>query len=366
MNERVFRAGVAASALLAAGNLLSGLSGGLARLGLPLPAAALVDHGAVMVCAFFGTLITLERAVALKRAWGLLAPLAAGLGGVMAWGAGLPQVAGAAWCLSSVLLVMLYALAGHTRAWSSHLAVELAAAAVWGLGTVAWMLGEGAAATIAWMAFLVGTIAGERRELTQLVRLPRAARVLFLVLALVGGAAALLAVAAAAGLQLVARDTSSGLWWAACAALALWLLRWDIAPRQRQRPGWIGHTGWCLTLGYLWLLVAALLGAWGLWQPGGAATMAPHAVLLGFVFAMVFGHAPIMLPALTRLRPVYTPWARVPLWLLAASLVLRALALQAGNGTMLAVAGAGHALAIVAFAATMAGAVWRGVSRGRG
>ena len=58
---------VALCALLAALNLLAGASGGLARLGLPVPGPALVLHGAVMACGFFGTLIALERAVALRR-----------------------------------------------------------------------------------------------------------------------------------------------------------------------------------------------------------------------------------------------------------------------------------------------------------
>jgi hypothetical protein len=139
------------------------------------------------------------------------------------------------------------------------------------------------------------------------------------------------------------------LWWAACAWLALWLLRWDIAPRQWRREGWLGHTSQCLTLGYLWLLAGALLALGGLTdllRADGAAGVARHAVLLGFVFAMVFGHAPIILPALARVRPVYTRWARLPIWVLSASLLLR-----------LAASGALHAVAVASFAAVMAKAV---------
>ena len=75
---------VAACALLAAFALLSGMTGGLARFGLPLPVTPAPVHGALMLCAFFGTLIALERAVALQRLAGLLAPLLAGVGGVLA------------------------------------------------------------------------------------------------------------------------------------------------------------------------------------------------------------------------------------------------------------------------------------------
>jgi hypothetical protein len=70
------------------------------------------------------------------------------------------------------VLVAPYALAGHTRAWSQHPRVEMAAAGAWGLGTLTWTMGAQKAGTLGWMAFLVGTIAGERRELMLFVRLP--------------------------------------------------------------------------------------------------------------------------------------------------------------------------------------------------
>jgi hypothetical protein len=184
-----------ACAALAAANLLAGLSGGLARLGLALPAGALAHHGAVMVGGFFGTRIPLGRAVALRRLAGALAPLAAGCGGVFAWA--LPPVEGAQ--AATAALVSLYVYAGCTRAWSQHLVVEAWGAACWGLGTLDWAGGGPASATVGWMAFLVPTIAGEWRELTQMVRLPPAAGRSYAAVVAIGLAAALLAVAAADG-----------------------------------------------------------------------------------------------------------------------------------------------------------------------
>ena len=75
------------------------------------------------------------------------------------------------------------------------------------------------------------------------------------------------------------------------------------------------------TLGYVWLLAAGLLGSLGRWLFMAAAGPAWHALLLGFVFSMVFGHAPIILPALTGVRPRYAAWLRWPTWLLSASLL---------------------------------------------
>jgi hypothetical protein len=61
-------------------SLLGGVMAGLARLGWDVPAPAMQAagvHGPLMIAAFFGTVISLERAVAAAQL-GLLAPLAAG------------------------------------------------------------------------------------------------------------------------------------------------------------------------------------------------------------------------------------------------------------------------------------------------
>ena len=71
--------------------LLGGMAGGLLRAGVPLPQAmaptgwaghAAVAHGALMVCGFMGTVIGIERAVAVKRLFAWLAPAASGAGGL--------------------------------------------------------------------------------------------------------------------------------------------------------------------------------------------------------------------------------------------------------------------------------------------
>jgi hypothetical protein len=271
---------------------------------------------------------------------------------LLAWALQVPLAAQVAWALAAAALVALYMHAGRSRAWSLHLKVEMAGAVCWLAGTLAWMAGDLAAGILGWVAFLVLTIAGERRELMQMIRLSALPRALFVV----GVALMLLAVALSPWQPVVA----GAMCWLACALLAAWLLRWDMAPRKWRAPGWPGHTAQCLTLGYLWLLTGALLGLYGVAAPGALAATGLHAVLLGFVFAMVFGHAPIILPALLRLRPEYSGWARVPLWLLAASLLLRIAAGALADSRLSAVAGTGHALAIIGFAIVMATAVARG------
>src|SRR5690625_7877212 len=66
--------------------LLAALWSGLAHLGLPVShgSASLKDgHGPMMILGFLGTLISLERAVALGEKWCYLAPAAAAAGGLL-------------------------------------------------------------------------------------------------------------------------------------------------------------------------------------------------------------------------------------------------------------------------------------------
>ncbi|MFN3566722.1 MAG: hypothetical protein ACK4V1_12150, partial [Burkholderiaceae bacterium] len=80
-----------------------------------------------------------------------------------------------------------------------------------------------------------------------------------------------------------------------------------------------------------------------------------HALLVGFVLSMVFGHAPIIFPAVLRVKLPYTPWLYLPLALLHASLLLRVAGVAAESLAVRAWGGAGHAAAIALFIVTMAG-----------
>jgi hypothetical protein len=239
---------------------------------------------------------------------------------------------------------------------SVHTAVEGGGALAWAAGTFAWMAGAGLDTVVAWWcAFLVLTIAGERRELARFTPLSRLAR---------RGFVAVLAVQAVALLAMTAKPGPgpAALWWLSLGGLAAWLLRFDLACRPRiARPGWARHTARCLRLGYVWLAAAA---AWGVLRAAQGLPLAGpgplHALLLGFVFAMVFGHAPIVLPALLR-RPIATPrrLAAVPVIAMSLGVALRALGDLLGSDPWRATAASLQALAIVAFAVVMLGGLRR-------
>lgn len=304
---------------LAALSLLCGALAGLARLGWAVPAAtaALAGwHGALMIGAFFGGVISLERAVALNRRWALLAPAAAGLSGLSLI-AGLPPLT--AQLLQTLAAVVL--LAGGVqvlRRQAAAFTLTLAAAALcWLIGNLAWFLGGDLQAAIPWwLAFLILTIAGERLELTRLLPLAPSARR--------GFALAALALGGGAALSLWRPDAGLRLYAAALLALAVWLLRHDIARRNARQRGLTRYIAVALLCGYGWLAVAGALGLAGALLPGHPwRDAALHAAGLGFVFSMVFGHAPIIIPALTRLKLPYRPLFYAPLAALHLSLLLR-------------------------------------------
>jgi hypothetical protein len=214
-----------------------------------------------------------------------------------------------------------------------------------------------------WLAFLVLTIAGERLELSRF--LPPSA--------LASRVFAGLLVATVAGLAGLAgeADATQGLRWGgllfalALLGLALWLLRQDVAWRTVRAKGLTRYIAVALLAGYFWLAVAASLAlANGGFQPGNAAyDAALHALLLGFVFSMVFGHAPIILPAVLHVKLPYHPAFYAPLALLHASLLVRIGGDGFGSSEVLRLGAALNALALGAFVIGSAFAVWRGRRR---
>ena len=149
--------------------LFAGIGAGLARLGWSVPdvaASASAMHGPLMICAFFGVVISLERAVAIGRRWAYAGPLFAGLGGIA-------TVAGAAtvapWLFLLGSLVLLAATVDVLRRQTAMFTFTLTLGALcWSTGNALWAQGATVHAVVPWwLAFLILTIAGERLELSR-------------------------------------------------------------------------------------------------------------------------------------------------------------------------------------------------------
>ncbi|MGZ3440849.1 MAG: hypothetical protein ACXVDD_15100 [Polyangia bacterium] len=297
--------------------LVVGVGAGLARLGATVPAFAASSasmHGPLMVCGFFGVVIALERAVALGRGWAYLGPLLAALGVVMLLAG---QAAVATWLFLAGSAVLLAATLDLLRRQRALFMLTLASgAACLVVGNAQWAFGRAPAEVLQWwLAFLVLTIAGERLELSRFLPPSPLARRAFALLLIV------------VGVGLVAGRVPWGppVFGAGLLGLAAWLLKQDIARRTVRGRSLTRFIAICLLSGYGWLGLGAALwlgGAAG--APGSNShDAALHAIMLGFVFSMVFGHAAIILPAVTKFAVPYHPTFYVPFALLQASLVVR-------------------------------------------
>lgn len=300
--------------------LVAGIVGGLVRAGWavsPGADSAVAFHGGLMVAGFFGTLIALERAVALGSAWTYAAPLLSGAGAV-ALLLGAPFPASAALMALGSAVFTAASVRVTMRQSAAFTATMLMGAASLLAGNVLWLAGRPVFELAPWwLFFLVLTVAGERLELSRLVRPPRRAQALFMALAV------LAPVAAAAAM----RWPSAGAigCGAVLVALALWLARWDVARRTVRQKALPRYIALCLFAGYAWLLFAgALLVFDAALLPGLRYDAVLHAVFLGFAFSMVFGHAPVIFPAVVRVPLRYSPGLYAPLVLLHGSLALRA------------------------------------------
>ena len=297
---------------------LGALWGGLLRLGWPLPVVSSVAafHGPLMVSGFLGTVIGMERAVALGRPWAYAAPLAAGLG-ALALMTGRPGGVGPLLLTAASLGLAAVFLAILRRQAALFTVVMTLGAGAWLAGQVLWLWGWPLHRVVLWWAaFLVLTIAGERLELSRLVRISGVGRAAFLAaIALFLAGLVLTGIAADAG----ARLSGVGL-----VVLALWLARYDVARRTVRQPGLTRFIALCLLSGYVWLGAAGLLAI-----VGGGVAAGPqydallHMLFLGFVFSMIFGHAPIIFPAVLGWRVTFRPTFYAHLGLLHLTLILR-------------------------------------------
>ena len=339
--------------ILGFAGLVTGALAGLARLGWSVPAFAASAsglHGPLMICGFFGVVISLERAVAIGRRWAYAGPLVTGLGTLAAL-AGASAIA--SWLTVAGSVVLLAATIDVFRRQAALFTFTLTLGALcWSAGNVLWAGGANVHDVVTWwLAFLVLTIAGERLELSRFLPPSPIAKYAF----------AAILVVIVAGLLGAGSSWGAPLFGGGLVALALWLLKQDIARRTVRNRGLTRFIAVCLLSGYAWLGTggAILVAAGGLAPGSPSYDAALHALALGFVFSMVFGHAPIIFPAVLRVAVPYHPTFYLPLALLHASLVVRLVGDATRQFDWTRAGGLLNTLALAAFIASTASAVAR-------
>jgi hypothetical protein len=329
----------------AVATMATGLAGGLARMGIDLPVATqwADSHGPMMISGLFGTLISLERAVAHRRAWAYAAPLSFAVGGLTLASGLAPSLPGPLFAIGSAIFVAVsIAIFLLQRALFTGLLVLGAACLLAGNSLLATGADVSSFAGL-WVAFLVCTIAAERLELSRVLAPSRSAAVVF--------AALLCAFVIGAGIGLLEQPgrTIGGIGLLGAVA---WLARHDVAMRTARMKGQPRFMAMAMLLGYAWLAATAVF----LLVPARSAfdyDLVLHAVFIGFVMSMVFGHALIIMPALTGVRLAYSTWLHLPLGLLHLAVLLR-VAGDIGEAVPLRIASGGTTLlALLGFVSTL-------------
>lgn len=311
--------------------LIFALWAGLLRLGWQLPAltpSLAMAHGPLMISGFLGALITLERAVAIKQRWMYLPPLLAGLGGLL-------TILIKPLPLGPILLT-LASLGGvgiltvmARRETALHTITMWFGMLTWFVGNLLWLFGwQISQIVFFWQAYLILTITGERLELSRVLRPTKLQQILFGIIAalfLVGTSASLF------NLQL-----GTVLVGIALICIAFWSLRNDIAWKNlKHKLPLTRYIAWCLALGFIWLGIGGGLNLFfGAQVAGPRYDALLHVIFVGFVISMIFGHAPIIFPAVLGIPINFQPAFYLQLILLHASLALRAFADYANLQTL--------------------------------
>ena len=300
-------------------SLLAGLDGALLLLGVwsPVTSTRLSEwHGPLMVLGFVGTVICLERAVALGHRLAYLVPAMSGFG-VIVLLAPLPFDSARAG-LALLTLAQLGLLTIYVPLWqrSHDDAIVIQGAGAFCAAGAAALLTTGVHVSqiVGWLAcYMILTICGERLELSRLTMARNRAL-----------SALCLAVVAALLVSVVSPAIGWRVLGVVLIGLAVWLCRHDVARGGLRRGGQAAYIGTLLMVGYLWLATAGIVCTVQgppISRSGYDAVV--HSLFLGFTMGMILGHAPIILPAVLQVRLKWTTWFWLPAFLLEASLLVR-------------------------------------------
>ena len=270
-------------------SLITGLIGGLVRIGWNIPAIDLAGlHGLLMVGGFLGTVISFEKTVPLNNRTWLLIPMISGIS-VLAMVTGLYKMALILQLVASFgLVVTFFKWLSKTKEHYYRIMI---------IGSLSWLIaisGLLAGRTIPsilpwWIAFILFIIVGERLELTKFLPTSKKIRSL-LYLALI---------IYLIGVFIPYNEMGRYIIGASVAAVGLWLVRFDIVRVSIKKKGRYRYIAINLLLGYLWLFVVGIITA--LLPIGGYSYDAMvHSFFLGFAFSMIFAHGPIIIPGIIK------------------------------------------------------------------
>jgi hypothetical protein len=256
--------------------------------------------------------------VKIRYLWFYVGPLLTAVGAALLIVGGSGSIGPLLIMLGSLSLALVFGLILRIEL-AVYTVLMAGGALLWFIGNGLWLFGWPVYSVVLWWAgFLILTIAGERLELNRVLR--HTGRIQMVFPFAVGLFVVGVVISSIDGLfGLGMRLASVGM-----ITMALWLLRYDIARHTVRKTGLTQYIAICLLAGYVWLAISGGMGlVYGVVAAGPYYDAILHAIFVGFVFSMIFGHAPIVFPAVLG-RPIdFHPVFYSHLALLHLSLILR-------------------------------------------
>ncbi len=337
-------------------SLLLAIYTGLLRIGVGMPGSlAIAHHGSLMVNCFLASVIFLERAVSFKSKWLLLLPFVNALS-LIAFVLNHPDVAFMLTLLGSFGFMVMCGWFIYKYKEPYYYVFFVGAFCLLTGNSLLLKSNFYPASVVFWMLFLLFTIVAERLELTRFLPVSKKAHIsLYAILTLMIIAA-----------FLPFHSYGSSLLALSFLLCAAWLLKYDMAKKAMKMQGHHRYSGLLLIAGYFWLMITA--GILLIWQniPFGYDAML-HSFFIGFVFSMIFSHAPIILPAVIK-KPIriYRPILYYWFVLLQLSLVMRIIADIYGFYQLRKLSGLVNGISLLIFFITIAATAvveWKKISR---
>jgi len=297
-------------------SLVIGLWTGLTRLGWDITyLKPTFYHGSIMVGGFLGTLISLEKAIPLKKNILLLIPVLNAtsivffLSGHFSYSLAILIVGSSGLCI----IYLLYLSQQNEL----PILLMLIGAFFWLTGNILLLFNNLYPLSLPWwMGFLLFTITAERLELSKFLPVTNLNKVVLLILL---GCFVM-------GTVLHFHGTGSYFTGVSLTGISIWLMRYDVIRITLKKEGLTKFTAIALLTGYFALLLDGIFFVIFPATPFAYDALV-HTFFIGFIFPMIFAHGPIILPGV--LGAAVKPYHRVlylPLILLTLSVLIRILA----------------------------------------
>lgn len=297
-------------------SLLLGIYTGWLRMGWNFPMTqAMGQHGLIMIGSFLGTLILIERIVAFKKNWLYILPLI-NASSLPAFYFQENRLALMFLLIGSTGLLVVY-LITYRKYKEKYILIMMTGGALLITGLLMLLVNNRYPVAVPyWIGFLLLTILGERIDLAKFLPRGKIKEPMIWVFIFIF----------IAGLFMQYHQAGHLLTGMGMILIAIWLMKYDIVNKSIKSFGIHQYIGLTLFSGYVWLSISGVFMVLNLDLVYFYDALL-HSFFLGYVFLMIFAHAPIIFPGVMGLS--FTPFNRsLYLWiiLLNLSLLLRVLA----------------------------------------